>query len=252
MIGLVAGGMFVFARLAGLLMTMPVLGAAGVPPWARLAAALPLTLLLLPAGGAPVPPTLSALLGAVVAEALLGAAMGFCTYVAFSAITIAGDLASAQAGLQMGAMLDPVTLAQPGPLGALAGWLGTGVFLGAGLHLRCIEALGASFLVVPAGGVGAVAGGGGVLAELVGATLVTAICLAGPLTLFLFAVNLALSVVNRMAPGLQLFFAIGTTLQVVAGVVVLAAALPSMLGAWLGGLPAALDAIDAIARLAGG
>ena len=64
--------------------------------------------------------------------------------------------------------------------------------------------------------------------------------LAGPLVFFAMMVNLALMVLGRMAPGLQLFFSIGTSFTVIAGIVLLGAALPAMLqveattlqGAW--------------------
>ena len=116
---LVTAWMLVFARVAGLLATMPVLGAAGVPALARLGAAVPLAVLLLPVGGSVVvPETLSALLGALILEMLLGTAMGFCMQVAFAALGVAADLTSSQAGLSMGAMFDPVSMSQPGAIGA--------------------------------------------------------------------------------------------------------------------------------------
>ncbi len=250
---LVTAWMLVFARVAGLLATMPVLGAAGVPALARLGAAVPLAVLLLPVGGSVVvPETLSALLGALILEMLLGTAMGFCMQVAFSALGVAADLTSSQAGLSMGAMFDPVSMSQPGAIGALANWLGTGVFLGAGLHLNCIQALGQSFRDVPVGTVADITASGAAIAMLVGAMIATAVQLAAPLTLFVFAVNLALALIGRMAPGVQILQTIGTTIQVIVALALLGPTLPRMLEAWLDWMPQGLDALLLTLRLAAG
>ncbi len=250
---LIAGGMYLFARIGGLLMVMPVLGSAGVPVQARLAIAVPLAFLLLPlASGAPAPATLSALVGALVSEVLLGLLMGYCMQLAYTALGVAADLASTQAGLQMAGVVDPVSNAEPGVLGLLATWLGAGVFLGADVHLHCLAALGDSFRDVPPGSVTSALAGVEGLVELSASVFATAVRLAAPLTVFVFAVNLAISLLGRLAPGQQLFFAIGTTFQVIAGLALMAIALPAMLRAWLAFLPAGLEALVSIARLAGG
>ncbi|MDP2313239.1 MAG: flagellar biosynthetic protein FliR [Pseudomonadota bacterium] len=250
---LLVGGMLIFSRLGGMLMAMPVLGASGVPVQARLAIAVPLSFLLLPlAAEAPPPTALSALIGGVVCEALLGLLMGYCMQLAYSAFGIAADLASTQAGLQVAGMIDPLTLAEPGVLGVLATWLGAGVFLGADLHLHCLATLGASFHDVPPGQITSVMAGAEGLVRLSGSVFATAVQLAAPLTVFVFAVNLAMSVLGRMAPGQQFFHAVGTTFQVVAGLALFAIALPAMLRTWLAWLPAGLEAMSTAARLAGG
>jgi flagellar biosynthetic protein FliR len=250
---LVAGGMLVFCRVGGLLMTMPVLGAAGIPVHARLAVAVPLSLLLLPlAAQAPLPATLSALLGGIVTEVLLGLLMGYCMQVVYAALGVAADLASTQAGLQIAGMVDPITMAQPGVLGVLATWLGTGVFLGADMHLYCLTALGTSFRDVPPGEITNVLGGVEGLVGLSGTMLATSVQLAAPLTVFVFSVNLAMSLLGRMAPGQQFFFAVGTTFQVVAGLALLAITLPAMLRAWVDSLPGGLDAMMNAVRLTAG
>lgn len=250
---LVAGGMLVFSRVGGLLMTMPVLGAAGIPVHARLAVAAPLSLLLLPlAAQAPLPTTLSALLGGIVSEVLLGLLMGYCMQLVYAALGVAADLASTQAGLQVAGMVDPITMAQPGVLGVLASWLGAGVFLGADMHLYCLTALGTSFHEVPPGTVTMALGGAEGLVRLSGTMFATSIQLAAPLTVFVFSVNLAMSILGRMAPGQQFFFAVGTTFQVIAGLALFAITLPAMLRAWLDSLPGGLEAMMEAVRLAGG
>jgi flagellar biosynthetic protein FliR len=248
-IPLVAGGVLVFARIGGLLMTMPGFSARAIPAVARLGLAVPLTLLLLPtAAGTAVPTTVSHLLAGVVSEAMLGIAMGTAAALAFGTLAAAADLLSGQIGMHIAAMLDPLTLAQPGAVGVLATWLGTGVFLGAGMHLRCLLALGDSLRALPPGAVAAPLAAGSVLLPQAGEAIAAGVTLAGPLTLFVFTVNLGLSILGRMAPNLQLFFAIGPSVTVVAGLGLLGVALPTLLSAWCSLQPTAFAAMGAIAE----
>lgn len=238
MIALVVVAVLIFARLAGLLMTMPGFSSQLVPALARLAAAVPLTAVLYPvATNAIVPETVSGLVVAVLGEVLVGVAMGFAISVVFGTLTMGAEMISAQSGLQMAMLLDPMTMSSPSAVSVLATWLGTGVFFGADLHLACIAALAESLGASPPGSFGLVFQQATVLIPTMGAVLSTAVQLAGPITIFVFTVNLGLSLVGRMAPNLQLFFALGPTITVVAALGILAAALPAMLTAWYSFLP---------------
>lgn len=227
------GAFLVFARLAGLLMTLPGLGGGAVPAFTRLAAAVPLTVVLLPsAAPSTVPVSTAEMVLALGLEVGIGAAMGLGVSVLYGALAVAFEVASVKMGLNVGILLDPLTQAQQGALGSLAGWLAAGAFFGGDLHLACVEALGASFGTLPAGAGGNLAAVGPALVELVQAATVAAVQLVGPLVVFLFLVNLALLVLGRMASNLQLFFGVGTSVTVIVGFGVLAIALPAVLEAW--------------------
>ena len=238
MIETATAGILIFSRLAGLLMLVPGISSRAVPAYARLLVAVPLTFLLLPVVGRMPPPTeLSTLFGQVASEALFGVAMGLSVSLVFGALSTAAEVLSAQSGLQIASMLDPVTMTQPGAVGVLVTWLGTGVFLGANLHLRCITALGASLQAIPPGQASSAFLAADLLVPLGGVALSTGIQLAGPLTAFVFCVNLGLSLLGRMAPGLQLFFAIGPTITVAASFALIAISLPLLLETWYDTLP---------------
>ncbi len=233
MIPELTAGFYVFSRLAGLLAVIPVLGARGVPRLARLAAALPLTVVILPAAGVAAPPeSLSALALGIATEVGWGLLLGFMAQVAFSALAVGADLASSQSGLQIAAMVDPVSNTDSGAMGALATWLGTGVFLGAGVHLALITILAESFDILPPGGI-ADLHVAALLPRLAADALATGVMLAGPLTLFTFLCNMCLSVLSRLSSVQQLFMAFGQIVQVCFGLVVFAIALPTILRYWL-------------------
>lgn len=251
MIETVAAAILVFSRVGGLLMTLPGFGMRVVPAMARLGAAVPLTLLMMPASGVvPVPETLSQLLAGVASELLLGLAMGTAVALAFGALGTAGELLATQGGMHIASMFDPLTLSQPGAIGVLATWLGTGVFLGSGLHLYCLVALADSFHALPPGAIVHPAESGLLLVPAAGAALTVGVTLAGPITIFVFTVNLGLSILGRMAPNLQLFFAVGPTLTVLAALTLFGIGLPALLSAWAYTLPDGVAAITALTQLA--
>ena len=252
MIPTVATGVLIFARLAGLLMVLPGIASRAVPSFARLVLAVPLTMLLLPAASEmSVPGSLSILFAQIASEALLGVAMGFCVSLVFSSLSTAADVISAQSGLQIASMLDPLTMSQPGAAGVLVTWLGTGIFFGGNVHLHCILALGESFHALPPGKIVSALGAGSVLLPLGGVVLSTGIQLAGPIIAFVFCVNLGLSLLGRMAPGLQLFFSVGPALTVAASLALLAVTLPALLNSWYVSLPAGFDVLASLLRSAG-
>lgn len=252
MIATVITAMLVFARVGGLIMALPGLSTQSVPAMARLAAALPLTLVLFPAAAAArVPDTVSTLVAAVLAEAVLGLAMGFAASLAFGALTAGADMIGAQSGLQIATLLDPLTMSNTSAVAVLATWLGTAVFFGTDLHLVCIGLLGASLREAPPGALADVTSAGALLVPLAGSALYTGVQLAGPLTIFVFLVNVGLSLLGRMAPNMHLFFAVGPTITVVAALALLAAAMPSLLGAWMAFMPEGLSVLRALPTFGG-
>ncbi|HNH47583.1 MAG TPA: flagellar biosynthetic protein FliR, partial [Myxococcota bacterium] len=72
-----------------------------------------------------------------------------------------------------------------------------------------------------------------VLADAAGTALRTGAELAGPVVLFSFLIHLAISVLGRMAPNLNLFFSVGISANMTGGLAVLMLAFPTMLLAFL-------------------
>ena len=223
-------GFLVFARMSALLMSLPVTGNRGVPMMLRMAIALPMAAVLYPTvEGAAVPNTIPMLATAVVCEVILGVAMGFVVSMLTGAVAIASEILASTIGLSMASMLDPMTGSQGSTLGALAQVLATGVFFTMDIHLGCVRALGDSLQTLPPGQLMAPLGAGEVVIEVASNVLTLGVRLAAPLMFFSLMVNFALMVLGRMAPGLQLFFSIGTSFTVIAGILLLGSALPALL-----------------------
>jgi flagellar biosynthetic protein FliR len=228
---LVAAAM-VFSRTAGLLLTFP--GFSAVTPIARLGLALPLTIILYPSvENLSLPPTLPVLLGGVLLETLMGVAMGMMVSIFLNAMTVMGETISANIGLHLAQMLDPLTNSRADAFSSIASVLTLALFLVTDTHLRCIEVFAASFQTIPPGTFLSPTAFVPQLVDGVGMTLKVGIALGGPITVFVFLIHLGLSVLGRMAPNLNIFFSIGFSITVAFGMMLAMMALGPTINAFL-------------------
>lgn len=194
-------------RIAALLMFMPLLGAASVPPRVRLSLAVALAFLmapLIPAVPAVEPLSASALM-ITLHELLLGFTGALLLHIFMAIFTGAGQVVSTQMGLAMAQMVDPVngiSIPVISQFYQLASFL---LFLSINGHLVVIDLLLASFELLPVGGV---SGMDAVLTELgrLGSWVFSgALLVALPAVTAMLVVNLTFGVINRAAPQLNLF-----------------------------------------------
>lgn len=228
---LLATYLYPFFRVLALLTSAPLVSHRSVPRRVRIGLAVLLTLLVAPT----LPPTgsVSPFSGAgvllILQQILVGAALGFAMQVAFAAIGLAGDMIGLQMGLSFANFVDPQHSGQSPVLGMYLGLLATLIFLAIDGHLFLIQALAESFRLAPIGPealwgnrwTGLVAWGG----ELFRIGL----HLALPVLAAMLAVNIALGVLTRAAPQLNLF-SIGFPISLIAGLAMLALLLPYLGG----------------------
>ena len=173
---------------------------------------------------APVPAALSIFSGAgvltAVQEILIGVSIGMVMQLAFEALTFAGQTISMTMGLGFATLIDPQRGASVPVLGQMFMIMGTLTYLAINGHLMLLGALANSFQTLPIGGANidrnfllSVATWGARIFE-------TGILVALPVVIALVIVNLALGVVTRAAPQLNLF-GIGFTITLLCGFFVL-------------------------------
>lgn len=243
---LITGGL-VFARVLSMLAMLPMFRARGVPKAALVLAGLAIAALIaptLPEPTEPIPPLPLALVG----EVAMGLACGLVVGAVYAAILFAGELVAMQSALALGSMFDPIQGTQSPALGTIASLaIGLG-FLALDLHLRCLEAVAASFLHVPPG----LAVPGPEVAHAVqasaGSCIILGVQLAGPVLALGLASQVIVAILARMAPKMNPFFSIGTTMTVVAGVGMLGLAMPWIAVAHLSALT---DAVSTATMLLG-
>lgn len=217
----------VFARLAGLIAWLPVFSAMGVPKHVPVFLAVSLTVVLAPL----VPimesePTLAVLVTGVVSELLLGSLLGMTVKIVFAALALGADFAAHQMGLAMAMLFNPMLKGQETTLSVLAQLLGGVVFLELGLHLQAIGILGETFAIVPPGQVGDLSAGAWRLAEHLQEVLVLGVQLAGPTVVLVWLVHLFVAMLIRLAPKMNVFFALSMSVTPATGIFVFTLTLP--------------------------
>jgi len=209
-------------RVSGFVLTAPAASETSVPGLVKIVLILALAFLLAPLVQVPAGLSIFSAAGMLSAmlELLIGVSIGLVVQLAFEALTFAGQSISLTMGLGFATLVDPQHGAQTPVLGQLFMILGTLTYLSIDGHLMLISALAESFKHLP---IGAAHIGHDFLLMMVlwGARVFDAgLLIALPIVVALVTVNLALGVVTRAAPQLNLF-GIGFTITLLSGFFVL-------------------------------
>lgn len=233
--GLVLAYLLTFSRVGAMIMLLPAIGDAGVPPRVRLAFALAVAAVLAPVVGgqypAEAPSTLA--LGALIArEVTVGVLIGAMARLVMSALETAGFLVATQTGLAFAQTFDPGQGVQGAIVSAFLSLLGVLLVFETGLHHLIIGAIEGSYTLLPPGGEIPTAD----LAELAlmiftGAFLL-GLQLAAPFFVLGLLIYAMLGVLSRLMPQLQIFF-MAMPLNILAGFVFLMLFIGLMMSAFL-------------------
>jgi flagellar biosynthetic protein FliR len=230
-----AAGLALFAmRLSGLMLVAPVYSARMVPPVLRAGTVVVLTTTLAPtvlAHG--VWPALTPV--TLITELLIGVALGLGVAVFVGAAEVAGDVLSIQTGLSGAASLDPLTQLQSQTVADLLKTLCLTLWLVAGGHLMLLDALADSVTLLPPGSPVNAADSALTLVQLGSSLFAMGLQMAAPVIAAVFVGNVAMGVLARTAPQLQVFM-LAYPLQIVIGVLMLSLTLP-LLGVTVAGWP---------------
>jgi flagellar biosynthetic protein FliR len=218
------------ARISSALLIAPVLGSGRISARIRMALALLLTLIIAPL--LPASPVAglftSAWWGTLLRELALGVLIGFTLQIVFEAVMLSGELISASSSLSFAVLADPLRGMSTPVIGQFLMIVATLLFLALGGHLQFIEWLARSFETLPIGGDGPDVERIGGLLRYSGELFAGGLMLALPVLIALLTINLALGVISRSAPSLNLF-AVGFPLSLIACLVLLYVAMPAML-----------------------
>ena len=216
------------ARILSLIASAPVIGNPSLPASVKIGLGLLLTVLVAPLVPPPpgIDPASAGGLLILAQQVLIGLAMGFAMQVVFHAAEMAGELIGLQMGLGFATLYDASV---PGFIPILGQYLGIVVslaFLAVDGHLLLVSALVESFQALPLTPLSAPSGLRAVV-EWGGSIFSFSLALSLPLLAALLITNLALGVLTRAAPQLNIF-AIGFPLTILMGILVLALVLPNL------------------------
>lgn len=220
---------FPFVRVLALVATEPVLGSRTVPARVKVGFAALFTLLIVPALP-PMPavePGSAAGLLIIGQQILIGVAMGFTMRIVFAAVEMAGAIAGMQMGLGFANFFDPQHSAQIPVVGQFYSLILVLVFLAMNGHLMVVSTLAISFQELPVGQ-SLASGGWRLVASWGGQIFAAGVWMSLPVVAALVITNLAIGVLSRAAPQLNIF-AVGFPLTLVAGFALMLLTLPYLL-----------------------
>ena len=219
--------LLLFVRIIGTLAFAPVFGHRVVLSQSKVGLALALTVVLYAA----LPITLSVSDNlilytiAVVKELVLGLMVGFVARLVFFAVQFAGEVIGIDIGFGVVNIIDPVSAEQISIIGTFKNLIAIIVFLLIDGHHTILQALAASFEMVPLGGIQLTELLAQGLITMTGQVFVMAAKMAAPIITALFLTSLALGIMARTVPQMNVFI-VGFPLKIGVGVAMLMASLP--------------------------
>lgn len=227
----IAAFFYPMVRILALLAAAPPFSNAAVPIRIKLILGLAISLALVPALPAlpPISPGSGEGMLILGQQMLIGMAMGFAMRLTIAAIDYAGEAIGLQMGLGFATFYDPDNTSQTPVVSEFLSLLGLLVLLSINGHLMIMATLAHSFTVLPIVGTSLAAGSWSNFAHAGAIIFSSGLILALPVIAALLITNVALGVLTRAAPQLNLF-AVGFPITLIAGFVMLILSLSYLAG----------------------
>ena len=218
----IAAFFFPLARILALLVAAPPFNNAGLTTRVRLVLGLAIAMAISPA--LPAIPAIEPASGLglliLAQQMIIGFAMGFALRLVFSAVDLAGMMISTQMGLGFATAYDPQSASQTPVVAELIGMLALLVFLSIDGHLMVLATLVRSFTLLPVGLWSISEASWLNIANAGGVIFSSGVMLSLPAVVALLITNIALGVLGRVAPQLNLIV-IGFPVTILLGFVTL-------------------------------
>lgn len=246
----ILGFLLVLTRLSGLFVSAPLFSQARVPATVKMSLMLVIALVLMPlagpAGGAD--PELSTLVLWLGRELMVGAVIGLGATFLLAAVATAGQMIGFQMGLTYAGAVDPQFNSQMSPVAEIQSLFALLLFLLVEGHHQLLRALALSFRLIPPGSYELTAGRLNHLILASGGLFLVALQIAAPVIVLLFLTDLALGLMTRFIPQMNVLI-VGAPLKIGVGLIMLTITAP-LVGGLLTGLFSGLD--DRLLRLLAG
>ncbi|RNM13112.1 flagellar biosynthetic protein FliR [Nocardioides pocheonensis] len=182
---------------------VPPFSSRAVPSMAKVVLSLGLAFAVSPTLSGDIPVGFAELAVNVVTQVLIGAGMGFITYLLFQAIATAGSLIDLFGGFALAQGFDPLGLTMNTIFGKFHQMLATMLLFASGGHLLVIGGLLKTFQFLPLGKSPHISGPTDMLVTAFGMFFTTAVQIALPMIAVLFIADLGLALLTKVAPQLN-------------------------------------------------
>ncbi len=226
----ISGLLFPLVRVLAVISAAPILGNRVIPRRVKVGLGLLVTIVIMPVLP-PVPQVqvVSAQGGLIMLQQMvIGTAIGFSLRIFVAALELAGQLVSLTMGLGFASFFDPVSNGQSTSMSQFFSVLAMLVFLSMNGHLMLIQAMVGSFTSLPIAADGMTHIDGMTMAMWGGRIFSAGCMIALPAVAALLITNMALGILTRTAPQLNLF-GIGFPVTIAVGLLVVFLSMPNML-----------------------
>lgn len=220
-------------RLGGLMLIGPVFASRTLPAMLKAGIVVVLAATLFPVAVATAEAGVRITPAIALTEMLIGFAIGLGVAMIVGAAEAMGDLVAVQIGLSGAAALDPLTSNSVPVLGTFASLFAVTLLLSLDAHLVMIDAVAQSLELLPIGVPLDLEGGVAVMIGWGAQLFALGVRFAAPVIATVLLANVALAVMGRAAPALNIL-GIAFPIQIGLGLLVLAGTLP-MIGAFFTG-----------------
>jgi flagellar biosynthetic protein FliR len=244
LIAMIASFIWPLTRILGLIAVAPPFGNNSVPVQTKLMLGVMLALIVAPS----IPPLAQAdpmsLTGTMILmqQMVIGMAMGFMVRVVFSGIEMAGEVVGLTMGLGFASFFDPQTQGRTSAISQFLVLVATLLFLTLNAHLSLFAALIESFKTIPISTTLTMGFSFQKLAIWGEQIFIIGMRLSLPIVAALLIANIALGILTRAAPQLNLF-GIGFPITIGVGFLMLSMTLPYMLLPLENAFQSGIDAI---------
>jgi flagellar biosynthetic protein FliR len=232
-----AGFALLLVRPGMLVIGTPLFGGSYAPAQVRVGLIVLVATVLAPFIALPSPVAAGGLVLLVARELVIGLALAFAIRVLLAGAEFAGHFSGYQIGLSVGSLIDPLTGVRNNVLAILYINVAIVVCLSTNAHHALLRALLDSYQALPIGPGGLDVTGVSHVAGLLGTVFVMGVRIAAPVVLVLLVVELALGLLGRVAPALNVMIA-GAPVRLVVGLLLVAATtivFPSVISQYLPG-----------------
>ncbi|WP_127783035.1 flagellar biosynthetic protein FliR [Rhodococcus sp. X156] len=193
-------------RIGAWLMIAPPLATAGVPRTVRMMLAGVLSLVVVGTARQNVPAAeIGPLVGSAVQQLLIGAALGFLTRLLFTAVEAAGTMVDLFGGFSLAAAYDPLMANTNAVFGRLFALLTTVLIFASNAHLVIITGFLRTFTALPLDATLSLSDLGATLVTAMTDMFIAALQIAAPMIAVLFIADVALGLLSRISPHLNIF-----------------------------------------------
>ncbi len=218
----------IFLRVGAIIMFIPIFDSRNIPVLFKAGLAFSVSILLFPILKLDNIPFITSAIPfgiGVIGEIMLGVIIGFSVKLIFAGIQLAGQLSGFQMGLAIANVMDPVTSAQVSVIAQLNNLTAMLIFLTINAHHLFLRAVAESFRLVPPFDFQFSNSLVEQLISLSGNIFIIAIKVGAPVIVALLLTSVALGLIARTVPQMNIFI-VAMPLQIVVGLLFMVFSLP--------------------------